>query len=209
MTDEQAVSMKEPGKKLGNLKELLPNSPSNLIQFGQYMATRLNQDDIVPMGFVLGCELALYDLQSGVDGFTGQTHSKFPSWISSDDLRHAPNGDWPNCRSSVPRRICNGGERAHRGSARGDARNQINLLHQHCLGATTFRGFFLKNYFPIHHLLFKLSELIIIFSIRRLLAQTTAIFSSREHSTPVVRGDQREFAEGGENCVLFDKRRGR
>ena len=73
MTDEQAVSMKEPGKKLGNLKELLPNSSSNLIQFGQYMATRLNQDDIVPMGFVLGCELALYDLQSGVDGFTGQT----------------------------------------------------------------------------------------------------------------------------------------
>ena len=69
---EQALSMDEPKQKLSKLEELIPNAPDGLLyDFGCYLAGYLNPQ-LVPMGFVMGCELALYDLQTGVNGFTGK-----------------------------------------------------------------------------------------------------------------------------------------
>lgn len=71
--NEQALSMDEPKQKLAKLEELIPNTLDGLLyDFGHYLAGRLNSQ-LVPMGFVMGCELALYDLQTGVNGFTGES----------------------------------------------------------------------------------------------------------------------------------------
>ncbi|MHB1316520.1 MAG: hypothetical protein ACYCZW_01550 [Minisyncoccota bacterium] len=74
MINEQVVSMEELCQKLKNLRELIPEDFSDglLYHFGEYMAERLNQSSIVPTGFIMGCELALYDLEKGVNGFTGK-----------------------------------------------------------------------------------------------------------------------------------------
>ena len=69
---EQALSMDEPKQKLTKLEEFMPNAPNDLLyDFGRHLAGYLNPQ-LVPMGFVMGCELALYDLQMGVNGFTGK-----------------------------------------------------------------------------------------------------------------------------------------
>ncbi|KKT42322.1 MAG: hypothetical protein UW30_C0001G0047 [Candidatus Giovannonibacteria bacterium GW2011_GWA2_44_13b] len=70
---EQALSMKETKEKLVKLEELIPQDFSDgmLYEFGRYLADYLNPE-LVPMGFVMGCELALYDLEKGVNGFTGK-----------------------------------------------------------------------------------------------------------------------------------------
>lgn len=70
--NEQALSMDEPKQKLAKLEELIPDAPDNLLyDFGRHLAGYLNPQ-LVPMGFVMRCELALYDLQTGVNGFTGK-----------------------------------------------------------------------------------------------------------------------------------------
>lgn len=70
--NEQALSMDEPKQKLAKLEKLIPDAPNDLLyDFGRYLAGYLNPQ-LVPMGFVMGCELALYDLQTGVNGFTGK-----------------------------------------------------------------------------------------------------------------------------------------
>jgi hypothetical protein len=65
-----AISMKEAKKKLMNLE--LENDVQDLMkEFGKFLSPRLN-DELVPAGFVLGCELALYDLSKGINGYTGE-----------------------------------------------------------------------------------------------------------------------------------------
>lgn len=72
MMSEQALSMEEPKKKLANLQEFLPDANNELVyDFGRHLAGYLNSE-LVPQGFVMGCELALYDLQEGINGFTGE-----------------------------------------------------------------------------------------------------------------------------------------
>jgi hypothetical protein len=67
---EQALSMDEAKLKLARLEDHIPDSPDELIyKFGRFLSERLNSE-LVPTGFVMGCELALHDLQQGVDGFT-------------------------------------------------------------------------------------------------------------------------------------------
>ena len=69
---KQVLSMDEPKQKLAKLEEFVPNQPCSVFyDFGHYLATRLNPE-LIPEGFVMGCELALYDLQMGMDGFTGK-----------------------------------------------------------------------------------------------------------------------------------------
>lgn len=63
--------MTETKQKLANLREYLPDADPNLCEFAAYLATRLNSE-LVPTGFAMACQLVLYDLQSGVDGFTGK-----------------------------------------------------------------------------------------------------------------------------------------
>lgn len=68
---ELVLSMEEPKKKLNELKKYMPGAQDTIYEFGRFLSERLNPE-LVPEGFVLGCELAIYDLQKGVDGFTGE-----------------------------------------------------------------------------------------------------------------------------------------
>lgn len=64
-----AISMKEAKEKLMNLQ--LENDVDDIMkEFGKFLSPRLN-DELVPAGFMLGAELALYDLNVGKNGYTG------------------------------------------------------------------------------------------------------------------------------------------
>ena len=72
MTEQMVLSMDEPKQKLMELETHLPDATNDLIYgFGRFLAERL-KPELIPQGFVLACELALQDLQAGVDGFTGR-----------------------------------------------------------------------------------------------------------------------------------------
>ena len=58
-------------ERLLNLEKYLPRQQSLIYSFAEYLASRINPD-IVAEGFVLGAQLALYDIKQGVDGCTGQ-----------------------------------------------------------------------------------------------------------------------------------------
>lgn len=66
-----AISMEEVKVKLRNLSEHLPNEDKILYEFARLLADRLNEK-LVPEGFLLGAQLLLYDLERGIDGYTGQ-----------------------------------------------------------------------------------------------------------------------------------------
>lgn len=69
---EEAISMDEAKQKLARLEDHIPNATNELVYgFGRFLADYLNPQ-LVPMGFVMGCELAINDLQQGVNGFTGE-----------------------------------------------------------------------------------------------------------------------------------------
>ena len=73
--NEQALSMEEPRQKLAKLEELISDAFNNLLyDFGRYLADYLGYLNLqlIPMGFVMGCELALHDLQAETNGFTGK-----------------------------------------------------------------------------------------------------------------------------------------
>ena len=69
--DDQALSMEEPKKRLENLTEFMPGANDQVLAFGRFLAEYLGSE-LVPVGFVMGCELALSDIQNGVNGFTGK-----------------------------------------------------------------------------------------------------------------------------------------
>lgn len=68
---ENAISMEPIRAKLKNLREVMPNQEETLYTFGSYLADRLNPE-LVPAGFYMAAQIALYDLQTGVDGFSGE-----------------------------------------------------------------------------------------------------------------------------------------
>lgn len=65
------LSMDEAKRKLMKLEDVIPDADELLGNFGRFLAGRLNPQ-LVPMGFVIVCEMALYDLQAGVDSLTMQ-----------------------------------------------------------------------------------------------------------------------------------------
>lgn len=70
---EQALSMTEPKQKLMKLEKFVPNPTELTGRFGRFLAEYLGGDhEILPQGFVMGCELAIHDLQTGVNGITGE-----------------------------------------------------------------------------------------------------------------------------------------
>ena len=71
MTLEDAISMEPVKEKLRNLRVHLPQDVESTYQFGEFLADRLNPD-LVPKGFLLAAQLALCDLSTGVDGYTGE-----------------------------------------------------------------------------------------------------------------------------------------
>jgi hypothetical protein len=68
---ELVLSMKEAKEKLSELQKYMPKNEDTIWEFGRMLSTKLNPE-LVPEGFVMACELLIYDLQKGVDGFTGQ-----------------------------------------------------------------------------------------------------------------------------------------
>jgi len=66
---DEALSMEEPKMKLRDLAKYLPKMDESIYEFGVIIADYLNPE-LFPMGFVMGCELALNDLSVGVNGFT-------------------------------------------------------------------------------------------------------------------------------------------
>lgn len=58
-------------EKLRNLQKYMPNEKELIYQFGRFLADRLNSE-LVPTGFLVAMQTALYDLQKGVDGYSGQ-----------------------------------------------------------------------------------------------------------------------------------------
>ena len=71
MSLEGAISTEPIKEKLKNLRQYMPNQQDVIYDFGAYLADRLNPE-LVSQGFNMAAELALYDLQKGVDGVTGQ-----------------------------------------------------------------------------------------------------------------------------------------
>jgi len=67
----EALSMTEAKQKLAELEKHMPNQEGTVYDFGHFLAERLNPS-LVPQGFVMACELAIYDLGTGVDGFTNK-----------------------------------------------------------------------------------------------------------------------------------------
>ncbi len=70
-TIEGAISTEPVKEKLRNLRQYMPDQQDVVYDFGAYLADRLNPE-LVPQGFNMATELALYDLQKGVNGSTGQ-----------------------------------------------------------------------------------------------------------------------------------------
>src|SRR3989338_1295086 len=67
-----AISMREPKQKLARLEESMPDADQIVHEFGHFLAQYLAADELVPEGFLLGCNLALHDLSRGINGWTGE-----------------------------------------------------------------------------------------------------------------------------------------
>ncbi|HLC78322.1 MAG TPA: hypothetical protein VJH92_04310 [Candidatus Nanoarchaeia archaeon] len=70
-SSKRAIPMLSIADRLRNLREYMPHEQQVVYDFGNYLAGRLNPS-LVPEGFNMAATLALYDLQKGVDGFTGK-----------------------------------------------------------------------------------------------------------------------------------------
>ena len=82
MALENSLSTVKIKEKLRTLSELIPGTEDHISKFGAFLADTLN-DTIVPEGFYVGAELALYDLQKGINAFTGKA-------IQSDLVGQSP-----------------------------------------------------------------------------------------------------------------------
>ena len=69
--ESKAISTEPIKKKLKSLREYMPDQKDIVYDFATYLADRL-YPKLVPEGFSTIAELALYDLQKGINGFTGQ-----------------------------------------------------------------------------------------------------------------------------------------
>lgn len=63
----------EAAAKLRRVEEFTTELVSPLVaEFGRFLAGRVNPGRIVPMGFIIAANLSLYDLEKGINGFTGE-----------------------------------------------------------------------------------------------------------------------------------------
>lgn len=70
-----AVPMADARDKMLRLEEIAPgNSVEPIYSFMRYLADEriTDNDRLSPTGYVMLCELALIDLETGINGFTGQ-----------------------------------------------------------------------------------------------------------------------------------------
>ena len=71
MEISDTISTEEMKTRLQNLRAHMPGEPNFTYDFGAYLATRL-KPQLNPIGFDREVRLTLYDLQKGVNGFTGK-----------------------------------------------------------------------------------------------------------------------------------------
>lgn len=71
MSQQKAISMEPVKEKLRNLKDYMPGGEEFVYNFGKFLADRLNPQ-LISSGFNVAAELALHDLEQGVDGFSKQ-----------------------------------------------------------------------------------------------------------------------------------------
>jgi hypothetical protein len=64
-----AIPRDEVNLKLNELEKHMPNPDPTVCKFGRYLATRVKSELVIPEGFVMGCEIVLLDLSTGVDLF--------------------------------------------------------------------------------------------------------------------------------------------
>lgn len=69
--EPKALSTDSMSDKLRNLGQYMPVQDNLICEFGSYLADRLNPE-LVPAGFNMAAELLLYDLRTGVDGYSGE-----------------------------------------------------------------------------------------------------------------------------------------
>ncbi len=69
---DEVLSMEPVREKLRNLRQYMPDQEETVYRFGEFLAERLKNPELVPLGFCLEATLSLYDLQKGVDGYTGK-----------------------------------------------------------------------------------------------------------------------------------------
>lgn len=72
-----AIDTTEAREKLRNLGQHIPDADETLIEFGKLLADCL-KGKLAPLGFPMKCEQLIYDLQEGIDGFTGEP---IHSWL--------------------------------------------------------------------------------------------------------------------------------
>ena len=69
--NELKLDTTEIKERLNNLEEYMPDEHEMTYDFAAYLADKLNPT-IVPMGFKMSAELALYYLAKGVDELSGE-----------------------------------------------------------------------------------------------------------------------------------------
>ncbi|GEM_PF-1587403 len=73
MSLDDAIQTSSIIDKLNNLKKYMPNEDETVYHFGAFLANRLPPRRIYPHGFNNAVELALLELESGVDRRTGES----------------------------------------------------------------------------------------------------------------------------------------
>lgn len=76
MALENAIDMTPIKEKLRNLKAYIPDAEEVMCDFAAYLAERINPR-VVPMGFVIGAELAIYELENNITKYTSKPSSLF------------------------------------------------------------------------------------------------------------------------------------
>ena len=69
--DPEQTGGKNIKGKLKKLKEYLPGQTEQVYDFADFLSTRAH-DKLLPKGFDLMAKVAIYDLQTGIDGFSGE-----------------------------------------------------------------------------------------------------------------------------------------
>lgn len=67
----KAIPTKGVKERLNDLERYFPGQHEVIYSFGKMLSGRL-ADELEPGGFILAAQLAIYDLQEGVDGFSGE-----------------------------------------------------------------------------------------------------------------------------------------
>lgn len=70
--DDMGNEIKPGIDRLRQLEKYLPGQNEIVYEYAKFLADRVGSEEIVPLGFAVVAELAIYDLVHGINGFTGE-----------------------------------------------------------------------------------------------------------------------------------------